>query len=101
MGINVAGDFNDTNSNLFEQEVISVNTTQTEAICSATDIDERQFVRIYNNSNQKVYFGPDGVTTSTGEPIFKKQFVEIAIKSQSVFLIVDNGTADVIVTDIG
>lgn len=101
MSINVASDFSDTNSSIYEQETLTVGTTEVEAICSSTDIDERQFVRIYNNSNKKIYFGPSGVTSSTGEPLFKKQAVTLALKGQSVYMVVDSGTGDVIVTDIG
>ncbi len=101
MGVKVAGDFDDTNSVLFEQEVISVPITQVEAIASGTDIDDRQFVRVYNNGNRTIYFGPTGVTSSTGEPLLKKQWIEIALKGQSLFLISASGVGSVIVTDLG
>ena len=101
MGINVASDFSDTNDTLFNQETVSVGTSEVEAKCAATDLDERQFVRIFNNSNQKIYFGPAGVTSTTGEPLLKKQSVELALKGQSVFMVVASGSGDVIVTDIG
>lgn len=101
MGIQVSGEFDDTNSDLYEQEEISVGITEVEAICSSTDIDERESVRIYNKGSQKVYVGPSGVTASSGEPVFKNQWIDIPIKGQSVFMITASGTANVIVTDLG
>jgi len=101
MGISQSGEFDDTNSDLFRQAQITVGDTQVEAVVSGTDIFEREFVRIYNKGNRTIYFGPNGVTSSTGEPLLKSQWVEIAIRGQSVFMITDSSTADVIVTDIG
>lgn len=101
MSLNQSGEFDDTNSDIFEQDEITVGTTQVEAIVSGTDIDEREFVRIYNKGPQRVYFGPTGVTFNTGEPLFKNQWVEIALKGQSLFLITESSSSDVIVTDIG
>lgn len=101
MGLKYSGEFDDTNSDIFVQEEITIGTTQVEALTTGTDIAEREIVRIYNKGNQTVYFGPTGVTSTSGEPLRKNQWIEIAIRNQSVFLITDSGTADVIVTDLG
>jgi len=101
MSIQVSGEFDDTNSDLYEQEVISVGIVQVEAIGATTNIDEREFVRIYNKGTKTVYVGPTGLTVASGEPLLKKQWIEIAIKGQSVFMITDSGTVDVVVTDLG
>lgn len=100
-GIESSGEFDDTNSDLYEQEVINVTSTPIEAVCTGTDLFEREFVRIYNKGNSIVYFGPSGVNATTGEPLRRRQSVEIAIRGQSVFLVTSGGTADVIVTDLG
>lgn len=101
MTIEYSGEFDDTNSDLFSQDSITVNTSQTEAIVSGTDIYEREFVRIYNNGPQTVYIGPSGVTSSTGEPLRRRQWIEYALRGQSIFMITASGSSTVIVTDIG
>lgn len=101
MSISYSGEFDDTNSDLFNQENILVSTTQVEAICAGTDIDEREFVRIYNKGNSVIYVGPTGVTFSTGEPLRKNQWIEIPLKGQSIYMITQSGSANVIVTDLG
>lgn len=74
--------------------VISVTTSQIQAKVGVSNLTGREVLRIYNNSNVTIYFGPSGVTASTGEPIFKNQWVEIKVKdSINVFLITASGTA--------
>lgn len=104
-----SSEFSDTNSELFDQKEISVTDSGVEAITDQTSTDGRecrQFVRIFNNGPDRVYFGPSGVTApggaNPGEPLAKRQWVEIAVRDQEVHLITDTGdTADVIVTDLG
>jgi hypothetical protein len=81
---------------------ISVSTTQVEAKVGASRVATRETLRIFNNSSTTIYFGPAGVTSSTGEPIFKNQWVNIPIGDIAVFLITASGTAaDVRIQELG
>jgi hypothetical protein len=74
--------------------VVSVSTSQVEAKVGGSPLTGREVLRIFNNSNTTIYFGPSGLTASTGEPIYKNQWVEIKAKdSLSVYLLTASGTA--------
>ena len=82
------------------QGLVAVTSSQIEAKVGASRQSGRQMLRIYNGSNAIVYFGPTGVTTSTGEPIEKKQWVNIpASDTLALFLIAASGTNNVIVSE--
>jgi len=84
----------------FSQGLVTVGTTEVEAKVGGTRRDGRQMLRVYNKSNNIVYFGPTGVTTTTGEPIEKKQWVNIpASDSLALFLIAGSASNDVIVSE--
>jgi hypothetical protein len=94
MSISYSSEFSDVLSDGYVAASISVSTTEVEAKVGASALAGRETLRIYNNSNRTVYFGPSGVTSSTGEPILKKQWVNIPVgDSISVYLITDSGTA--------
>lgn len=81
---------------------ISVSTTQVEAKVGASRVKNREVLRIYNNSSTTIYFGPSGVTSLIGEPIFKNQWVNIPIGDIGVFLVTASGTAaDVRIQELG
>lgn len=101
MGVKDNSNFSDTNSTLYKTGRITVATTDTEAKVGVSRETERQFVRIYNDSNDIVYFGEAGTSTTDKEPLQKKQSVTIPITDIAVMLQVSSGTADVIVTEIG
>jgi hypothetical protein len=55
---------------------LTVGTSAVELKVGASRLEQRQFVRLYNKSNNTVYWSYDaGVTTSTGEPIVKQQAI--------------------------
>lgn len=66
---------------------VTVGTTEVEAKVGASRLDTRQLLTIYNASANTIYWGPTGVTTSTGQPIEKKQFVSIPAGNIAVYLI--------------
>lgn len=82
---------------------ISVTTTQIEAKVGGSRLSGRETLRIFNNSNTTIYFGPTGLTSATGEPVFKNQWVNIPAGDQlGVFLITASGTAsDVRIQELG
>ena len=102
MGIKYNSDYSDTNDKVYLSGAVSVNTTEIEAKVGASAEPVRQFVRIHNKGNATIFFGPTGVTSATGEPLRKNQWVEIAARDGiNIFLITDSGTATAIVQEIG
>lgn len=103
MGISFDPELSDVVNQSYVSGSISVSTSAVEAKVGASRLTGRETLRIYNNSNTTIYFGPSGVTASTGEPIFKNQWVNIPIGDQlAVFLITASGTAsDIRIQEIG
>lgn len=84
----------------YVQAVITVGTSQVEARVGGTRLSGRQVLRIYNSSSSTIFFGPSGVTVSTGEPIERRQWATIAIGDQlPVFLIAGTAGNSVIVSE--
>jgi hypothetical protein len=102
MGINGGSEYADVLTDAYVAGVISVSTTQIEAKVGTSRLENREVLRIFNNSNTTLYFGPSGVTASTGEPLFKNQWINIPIGDIAVFLITASGTAsDVRIQELG
>ena len=94
MALKYSSDLSDTNARVYIVGTKNVTTTEVEASVGVTAHPDRQFVRIYNDGPETIYFGPSGITSSTGEPIRKKQWVEIAARdSLEVYIITDSATA--------
>lgn len=99
-GFGQIGRNDDIVNDSYVQGTVSVTTSQIEAKVGGSRLDKRQILRIYNSSNNTIYFGPSGVTTSTGEPIEKNNWVNIPAGDQiAVFLIAATGTNSVIVSE--
>ena len=101
-GLNGGSEYADVFTDGYVAGVVSVSITQVEAKSLSTRYPLRENLRIYNNSNTTIYFGPSGVTAATGEPIFKNQWVNIPVGDIAVFLITASGTAaDVRIQEMG
>ena len=99
MGINESGNNADV-VNSFVQIALTVGTSQVEAKVGASALSGRQMLRIFNDSNAIIYFGPTGVTTATGETLFKKQSITIPLtEAQGLFLIAGSAGNKVIVSE--
>lgn len=94
-------EYSDVLEDVMLQGVVTVGTTQTELKVGGSVEPEREVVRVYNKSNSTIYVGPTGVTTTTGEPLKKNGYMEMPIGTQSIYAVVDSGTADVIVWEMG
>jgi hypothetical protein len=102
MPIEYGSEYSDVLTDAYVAGSISVSTTQVEAKVLASRLTNRETLRIFNNSSVTIYFGPSGVTSATGEPIFKNQWVNIPIGDIAVFLITASGTAsDVRIQELG
>lgn len=94
MAITYDPELSDVLNDAFVAGVLSVTTSQVEAKVGASRLEGRENLRIYNNSAITVYYGPTGVTASTGEPIYRHQSVNIPVgEAIGVFLITASGTA--------
>lgn len=93
MPINESSEFSDVVTDNYVSGAISVSTTQTEAKVGGSRLSGRECLRIYNNSTTTIYFGPTGLTSSTGEPIYKGQGVTIMVGDIGVYLLTASGTA--------
>lgn len=83
---------------------VTVGTSAVEAIVGGSVLDDRQFVRIYNDSNSVIYwsFNPSMTTSGAnrGEPIEKKQWIEIPAGEQvPVYLRANSNGNSVIVME--
>jgi hypothetical protein len=71
---------------------ISVSTTAVEAKVGASPLAARESLLIYNPGPRTIYYGPAGVTTSTGFPLAVGQTLQLAVGSTvSVFLVTTSG----------
>lgn len=87
-GINESGNDSEIANRSYVQTTVTVGTSQVEAKVGGSRLDGRQMLRIFNTSNKIIYFGPSGVSVSTGEPLEKEQWVNIAVgDGVAIFLI--------------
>ena len=94
------GQFDDVVEDGYVSGVVTVGTSAVEAKVGGSPLAGREILTIYNGSNAVIYYGPTGVTTSTGEPLEKKQRVSIPVGAAvSVFLIAGTASNDVIVQE--
>lgn len=94
-------EYSDVLEDIILQGVVTIGTTQTELKVGGSVDPEREVVRVYNPTSTVIYVGPSGVTPSTGEPVRRRQSMELPIGTQSLFAIVSSGTTDVIVWELG
>lgn len=102
MGIGYDPEFADVMNDAYVSGSVSVSTSQVEAKVGANRLTGREVLHITNKGTNRVYFGPSGVTVSTGDFLEKNQSVAIAVGDGiGVFLICDTGqSATVIVQEI-
>lgn len=102
MGLKYSSDYSDTNASIYLSGRITVTAVGVSAQVGVSAADGRQFVNIYNDGNQTIYFGPSGLATTDMEPLKKKQRVEIAATDMlDIVLKTASGTSDVIIQEIG
>lgn len=94
MGFSNNGEYYDVLEDGYVAGSISVSTTAVEAKVGASRLSKREGLRIYNNSSKVIYFGPSGVTSSTGEPLKKDEWADLPFgEGVAVFVVTDSGTA--------
>lgn len=79
----------------------TVSTSQIEACVSSSPLDKRQTLIMFNNGPQIIYYGPSGITSATGIPIFKNQMVSITVgPSNRIYLVTATSTATVVIQEV-
>lgn len=100
-GLTNSGEYNDVLEDGYTSGSLSVGTSQVEARVGSQILTNRELLYLENRGDDIVYYGPTGVTPSTGAKLYKDQFAFIpAGAGISVFLICDTGeSATVIVQE--
>lgn len=82
------------------QGAVTVGTTAIEAKVGGSRLTNRKALTIYNNSNQTIYWGfTSGVTTATGTPIARGEFLVLQVSDVGVWLIAGTAGNNVRVTE--
>ena len=90
----------DVVNNTYLSGSISITITQVEAKVGASALTLRQAITITNVGNNTVYYGPTGLTASTGKPLFKNQDVAIPVgPGIQIFLLTASGTSTAIIQE--
>ena len=79
---------------------LSVSTTPVEVKVGASVLEGREFLTIQNLGPRTIYYGPSGVTSSTGTALVKDQTVGFPPGTQSVFVVTSSGTSDVRIQEL-
>ena len=95
MGLSSDGQYDDVLGEGYIAGAINVSTIQIEAKVGASRLAGREYVRVFNNSAGTIYFGPSGVTTSSGEPLYKSQWVSIPLGDVGIYLIAASSLTDI------
>lgn len=101
MGYN--SQISDVNNGDYVAGAMTASTSLQEAKVGVSRLTNREMIRIYNNSSSvTIYFGPSGVTTSTGEPLKPGEGVSIPAGDQiGIYILTASGTADIRVQEMG
>jgi hypothetical protein len=101
VGLNSSGYFSDTVNQALVSGSITVGTTAVAARVGASNLSERQILRIYNGSNGVIYLGDSSVTTESGEPLERKQWITYPLGDQlDVYLISNANRTGIIVQEM-
>lgn len=80
---------------------VTVGTSAVEAKVGGSALAGREILIIYNKSNNSVFYGPSGVTTSTGVELKKGQFVSMpAGNAVGIFLIAGSASNVIVVQEM-
>lgn len=99
--LSLSSEFSDVNNESYVSGPVSVNNVAIEAKVGATRLSGREVVTITNKGPKTVYYGPSGVTTVTGDVLYKDQFVSLPFGDAVAVFVITSGadTATVIVQE--
>lgn len=100
MGGNYRSALNDVVNAQFIGGTITVGVTEVAARVGGSNLADRQEVNIYNSSSATIYYGPTGVTTSTGIPIGPSESISLQYgENIDVYLIAGTAGNTVIIQE--
>lgn len=101
-GISYNPEFADVDNDAYVSGAVSVTSTAVEAKVGANRLTGREAITVLNKGPNRVYFGPSGVTTTTGSILEKNQYLSMPLgDSIALFLICASGeTATAIVQEL-
>jgi len=100
MGYN--SQISDVNNSSFLNSALIITTSPTEIKVGISALDDREMVRIYNNSSQVIFYGATGVSVANGEPIEPGSAISIpAGPNVAIYAIVASGTAEARIQEMG
>ena len=98
-GLNNSSEYNDVYGDGYVSDSVSVTTSAIEAKVGGSRLANREGVTVTNKGPQTVYYGPSGVTSSTGDVLYKDQSVSLPLGDIEIFLITSTSSATVIVQE--
>lgn len=98
MPLSESPDLSDVVNTDYKTASVAVGTTQVEGKVGASPLVKRQILTLHNKGPNTFFYGPSGVTASTGTPIVKNQFACLATGDcVSVFMICDTGNSATVI----
>lgn len=79
---------------------VTVGTTEVEAKVGGSILAGRETLYLENKGSTTIFYGPTGLSTSSGARLDKKQFVFLKPGTQSIFLIGDAASGTVLVQEM-
>jgi hypothetical protein len=98
-GLSSTGEYSDVMQDGYVSGPVTVSTSAIEAKVGGSRLTNREALTITNQGPGSIWFGPAGVTTSTGDELKKDQSVSLPIGDIGVFMIKNSGSATVIVQE--
>ena len=98
-------DFSDL-GNLLQHGELSLSTTPVLARVGGSNAGNREYIAIYNDGNQTIYYSNSASVSSSGSnrgwPIVKKQWAIIPVtEDHDIYVVVSSGTDSVLLQEWG
>ena len=77
MGLTNGGELDDVNNDGYVSGSVAVTSVAVEAKVGASRLYGREIITLTNKGPKTVYYGPSGVTSTTGDTLLKGQFVSL------------------------
>lgn len=88
MPISLSPSYSEVDESNYLAGTVSVTNSQIEAKVGGSRLSGRQSLMLFNASSNTIYFGPSGLSTTTGVPLFPNQFAQLSMgDSFGVYLI--------------
>jgi hypothetical protein len=94
-------EYDDVYTDSYVSGSVSVGASQVQAKVGASNLVGREFIVLQNQGPQVVYYGPSGVTTTTGCRLEKNELIGLPIgASVNIYLIAAGAGNTVIVQEM-